>query len=299
MGLAGCAPEIRVHEEHEFGPDDEPDDRPRDAKVDEAKEALIRFFRDQPQGVFYHRQITIHFEGRFFHWITGKALRELESEAKIAAAAVTPLRWSGRPLKFYFAPKNRYWKRQAKRASALVMRFSADNFGKALGLHGEMMVDAALPRAGLTPVARDTRSYEGRTWTKSEHELDRVFLKGRIGYGVEIKNTLDYIARAELEIKVAMCGHLGLVPLFVVRMAPKSYVQSVHQAGGFTLVLKYQLYPFGHEALAREVREVLNLPVDTPRALQDGTIQRVANFVKRTESSVNSVSNSQNLETSS
>jgi hypothetical protein len=47
-----------------------------------------------------------------------------------------------------------------------------------------------------------------------------AFFSRRATYGVEIKNTPDYIPRAELHIKLAMCGHLGLVPLFVVRMAP-------------------------------------------------------------------------------
>jgi hypothetical protein len=73
---------------------------------------------------------------------------------------------------------------------------------------------------------------------------------------------------------VAMCQHLGLRPLFIVRFAPKSYIEEVRQLGGFTLVFKYQLYPFGYRALAKRVRSELGLPVDCPRNIHTGTVQR-------------------------
>jgi hypothetical protein len=55
---------------------------------------------------------------------------------------------------------------------------------------------------------------------------------------------------------------------------PKSWIQELIQKGGFALILKYQLYPWAHRDLARRVRTELELPVDAPRALEDGTMAR-------------------------
>ncbi len=62
--------------------------------------------------------------------------------------------------------------------------------------------------------------------------------------------------------------------MLVARMLPKPWIKEIIDAGGFALILKYQLYPWAHKVLARTVREELGLPVDSPRALADGTIER-------------------------
>lgn len=140
------------------------------------------------------------------------------------------------------------------------------------------MFDAALPRFGFMPKERKVRSYAGREWTETGHNLDRVFERDEIPYGAEIKNTLEYIPRDELRIKLRMCQWLHLKPLFIVRMAPKSYIEEVRQAGGFTLVFKYQLYPHGHDELTRRVKHELGLPVDCPQTVEDGTILRLVRW---------------------
>jgi hypothetical protein len=57
-------------------------------------------------------------------------------------------------------------------------------------------------------------------------------------------------------------------------MIPKSWINELVKAGGFALILKYQLYPWSHRELAKRVANELNLPVDAPRALADGTMAR-------------------------
>jgi hypothetical protein len=118
------------------------------------------------------------------------------------------------------------------------------------------------------------KAWGGRTWGLTDHDLDRVFERDGVAYGAEIKNTLDYIEQSELAVKIRMCEALRLRPLFIVRTAPKSYIEQVRLAGGFTLVFKYQLYPHGQEELARRVQEELDLPVDCPARLEEGTAQR-------------------------
>ncbi len=64
-------------------------------------------------------------------------------------------------------------------------------------------------------------------------------------------------------------------------MLPKVWVHEVWQAGGFALILKYQLYPLAHKDLARRVALGLGLPVDAPRALQDGTMKRFLDWHRK------------------
>jgi hypothetical protein len=56
---------------------------------------------------------------------------------------------------------------------------------------------------------------------------------------------------------------------------------AARSAGGFVLVLKYQLYPWTHRELARTVREDLGLPVDAPRALAEGTMERFVRWHRK------------------
>lgn len=136
------------------------------------------------------------------------------------------------------------------------------------------MFDAALPTKGFMPKARKVQTWRDRQWDETDHDLDRVFERDGIAYGTEIKNRLDYIERDELEVKLRMCEHLELTPLFIVRMAPKSYIEQVRQAGGYTLLVEWQLYPFGAMELAQHVRGELLLPADCPARIADGTVQR-------------------------
>src|SRR5262250_616192 len=124
------------------------------------------------------------------------------------------------------------------------MRFSDESFTDGLGAQGELMFEAALGSAGFRALGRKVRSYGGKNWTATGHDLDCVFERDGIEYGAEIKNTLPYIPRNELRVKLVMCKVLGLRPLFIVRMAPKTYINEVRLEGGFTLVFQYQLYPF-------------------------------------------------------
>lgn len=120
---------------------------------------------------------------------------------------------------------------------------------------------------------RNTRRYMGREWTESEHDLDFIFERDGRAYGVEVKNTLRYMDR-EFKTKIRLCQSLGIAPLVAARMLPKSWIHELIELGGFALILKYQLYPWAHRDLARRVRMELGLPVDAPRALEDGTMAR-------------------------
>jgi hypothetical protein len=273
------AEELHLHREPDWEPDyGEPDEkeRPRDPVIDEAKETLRRFFDEEPTEVFYQRQLTIIFERTYFHWITARALSELSAEGHIASDT-EPLPPTG-TITFYRATTHRYWRRQAQEIIELVTQFSEHTFTAGVGAQGEMLFEAALAGAEFKPTGRKVRSYGGRNWTETGHDLDRVFERDGIAYGTEIKNTLPYIPRDEFDVKRRMCKHLGLRPLFIVRMAPKNYINEVWEEGGYTLVFQFQLYPFGQKPFADRVKARLRIPVDCPARIADGTVQRFLNW---------------------
>jgi hypothetical protein len=143
------------------------------------------------------------------------------------------------------------------------------------------MVDAALPRIGFTRLARETRSYGDRSWVETGHDLDRIYRYEDLTFGVEIKNRLSYMDLADIQIKIRICKHLGLIPFFVVRMFPKSYFDFVQKEGGITLILEHQLYPHGQHVFAREVKQKLRLPVDSPPEIFDSTLDRLLRAITR------------------
>lgn len=246
-----------------------------DEAVENASAALLAFFADHPTETFYEGQLKVIFEKPFFHWVTTNALRLLVATGALASELVPASPFA---LRFYRLPRHRYWTRQANEIIKLVQEFSAPAFTDGLGRQGEMMWDAALPRGGFIPTGNDVRSYLGKTWTASGHDLDRCVMRDGLHYGIEIKNTLPYIPRQELTIKLQMCAYFGIRPLFIARMHPKSYIEEIRQAGGYGLVFKYQLYPHGHADFAKRVRDRLLLPVDCPRAIADGTIDRLVKW---------------------
>lgn len=260
--------------------DAEPREHPRDPVVDEAKKVLRHFLAERATEVFYQRQLQVIFEGKFFHWITAYALSELVAEGLIASdQQALP---AGGSITVYRERSHRYWRRQAKEIVELVAQFSAEAFTSRLGRQGELMFDAALATAGFIPTAKKVRDYKGKFWTATGHDLDRIYERDGVAYGAEVKNTLGYIERQEFLFKVLMCKHLEVRPLFIVRMAPKNYINDVWKQGGYTLVFKYQLYPFGQKAFADAVRQRLVLPVDCPAMIEEGTVQRFLNWHLRT-----------------
>ena len=114
-------------------------------------------------------------------------------------------------------------------------------------------------------------------WEKSGHDLDFVFEKDGVAYGCEIKNTLGYIQKDELEIKLEMCEHLKVKPLFIMRWSPKTYNKMIVDKGGFVLIFGSQIYELSQEKLVKRLKEELGLPVDCPKAIPGGILER---FVK-------------------
>lgn len=247
-----------------------------DASEKAASKELIRFFNKNEERVFYSRQVEVIFEDKYFHWITNRSLRQLVEKGLINTAK-EKLSY-GSDINLYWNKRYRYYKRETKKLKALVEAYADPNICAALGLQGEALVLEGFARRGFALKARETREFNNKKWTETENNIDFIFEKEGISYGVEVKNTLRYIEREEFDIKIRLCHWLELRPVFAVRMLPKAWIIDLNKEGGFGLILKYQLYPWGHKRLAVRVRKELGLPVDAPKALFDGTMDRFVNW---------------------
>jgi len=133
----------------------------------------------------------------------------------------------------------------------------------------------------LRRITENINEFKGKKWEKTGHNLDFIFERDGVYYGCEIKNSLSYIEREELDTKIEMCEFFKIIPLFIMRFAPKSYNNEIIRKGGFALIFKYQFYEMSQINLVRRIKEVLELPVDCPRAVEEGTIKRFEDWHKR------------------
>ena len=245
---------------------------PRDTKIDDAVPRVMRIFEESPTRVFYSTQIETALEREFFHWITNKALVESADAKRLQRI---PDIIQGNNLNFYAHIRHRYWRREQQSIRTLLERIFNPEFAQALGRHAEMMFDSAFARNGFAIAAKDVKSWNAKTWVQTNHNLDRIVIRDGIAYGVEIKNTQNYIGHEELNTKLRLCDYLGLTPLFVMRFAPKSYMNQIVQAKGFGLLFDDQIYPWGHSSLLAEVRDRLGLKVAAPRDIPEGHMYRL------------------------
>jgi len=262
----------------ELDEEDGPELRKDDPKFREACTDLEKFFDEHPKELFYDRQLAVLFERKYFHWITARALKELATSGRLVThlEAMSGVRDEGGKalmVRFYRHPAHRYWQTQRKEILTLVGRFSGD-FGHSLGYYGELLCDAGLGGEGFAKAAKNVREWQGKRWTETAHNLDRIYVRDGIAYGCEIKNTLKYLPVKERDIKLSMCQHLGLKPLFIVRWLPKNHMYEIIEAGGFAILFERQLYPIGQEALAREVEERLALPAACVREFPADAVTR-------------------------
>jgi hypothetical protein len=261
-----------MNEPEEIFREHEADNRPPDRMQQRARAKVEKFIDAHPEQVFFSRQIEVLHEAEFFHWVTNRGIRDVEASGKILSE-VRQLKTGGK-IKLLWHRTHRYYRRGAAELVKLVEEYAHPNVGGALGNHGELMVLEGFAKCRFLMTGRNTREWGHKRWTRTDHDLDFIFERDDRAYGVEVKNMLGYMDYDEFKLKNHLCKELGIVPVFAARMLPKVWINELWQAGGFALILKYQLYPLAHKDLARRVREELGLPVDSPRALADGTMAR-------------------------
>ena len=71
-----------------------------------------------------------------------------------------------------------------------------------------------------------------------------------------------------------MCEFLGIKPLFIMRYTPKTYMWEIYKKGGYGMLFEYQIYDLSQKELVEKIRETLGMPVDCPRAIPEGMLER-------------------------
>lgn len=238
----------------------------------EVQGEIKKLYETNRQSVYYLRQMQIKFERKYFHWITYNAMIGLKSMGYLLA--ITTERKTGTSTRYFIHKTNRYPMRQIRKMEKLIEEYSDDIITRSCGHRAEDLFCSGLALKGFMPKGRKVNSYGGVKWEKSGHDLDFVFEKDGMAYGCEIKNTLGYISKEELLIKLEMCSHMNLKPLFIMRWSPKTYVKMIADKGGFALLFGTQIYELSQANLVKRMREELGLPVDCPKAIPDGIIER-------------------------
>lgn len=244
--------------------------RSSDEAVQRAVRVLRGFFARNRQRVYYSRQLEILNERQFFHWVTNAAIRQLVAEGEIKADA-----GKAEELRALFHRSHRYPRRQIARLRALVAEYSNAEKNHGIGEYCEDLVERAFFRSGFRFVGQKVRILDGREWTKSNHDLDFVFERDGLRYGIEVKNTLGYSNLGEeVQPKIELALHLGCQPLFVARMLPKAWNHAIIEAKGRVLLFGWQLHPKTNQGIVLRMHEELGLPVKVARDLPEGDMQR-------------------------
>ena len=247
-----------------------------DAKVNEAKEDLASFFKENSKDVFFMQQIEVFFEKKYFHWVSFRAINELILDGVLGYLLVPLL--GNTKAKFVFEKGHRYHKRQVEEKLKVIRTYSEPKVGQACGRQAEVLFLNNLVRRGFVIFGEDTNSHKGKKWTDTEHELDFIIGRDDLEYGVEVKNKFAYIDKDELEVKLDICDYLDVRPLFIMRGSPRSYNYEIYKRKGFALIFVAQIYPFGYEGLVKAIGSKLSLPVDSPRDIPSGIIDRFENW---------------------
>lgn len=261
---------------------DEPEDyegyRP-DSYFIEAQQKIREIYERDRQSVYYVRQMQIKLEKEYFHWITYNAMLGLRSIGYLRD--ITIERQTGTSTRYFIHKSNRYPMRRIRKMEKLIEEYSDDTITRSCGHRAEDLFCNGLALKGFVPKDKKVRSYGGVRWEKSGHDLDFVFEKDGVMYGCEIKNTLGYIQKDELGIKLEMCEHLRIKHLFIMRWSPKTYNKMIVDKGGFALIFGSQIYELSQAKLVERLKKELGLPVDCPRAIPDGILERFRTWHER------------------
>ncbi len=96
----------------------------------------------------------------------------------------------------------RYVATEIKDRVAIMTRFSDDEVNDGCGKYAESLFNHMFEKNQFTVLGRDTHAFNGKTWIRSNKNLDFIIQRDGIQYGVEIKNTFDYIDPEEFDEKI-------------------------------------------------------------------------------------------------
>ncbi|MBM2831985.1 MAG: hypothetical protein HW414_1037 [Dehalococcoidia bacterium] len=175
----------------------------------------------------------------------------------------------------------RYVSRRIKQRIEIMERFSDDEANDGCGKHAESLFSHMFEKNQFTILARHTNRFAGRVWTQSDKNLDFIIQKDAINYGVEVKNTFDYMEHNEFQEKVDMCQFLGLTPMFPLRCPSPLQFAIMREVGGLALKFKTRIFPPGFQRLVTEMWNNFRLPVHVWDRIPPNIETNFSNFHQR------------------
>lgn len=220
-----------------------------------------------PDYPFHMMQLRVLFEDRYFHWITGRNADDLISEGFLKDV-------SKQGTKFLVRSDIRYYKHKRNRWLKLIGKYSDESKTKGRGNYAEILFRHMFERNGFEVRGREENEYEGKKWTKTNHDLDFIIEKDSISYGVEVKNRLRYMKNEQFETKLEMCDHLDLVPLWILRNTHDNQIDEIEANNGFILVFKTWIHPSGERPMVDSIWNKMRLPVSIRRKVPEKVEQK-------------------------
>jgi len=225
---------------------------------------------------FHKRNLQVLFEEEYPHDITLKAIQALKQEGFLKQKSV---RIDSTEVHFVYRYNLRYVARLMKQLTELIRQYSDYSISKATGEYAETLFSFMFRLNGFKIAARNVSEYDGTKWVRTQkQDLDFVIEKEGITYGVEIKNTFDYMPAVEFQHKLGICKRFGLVPLFPLRCPSDRQFEMMEDAGGLALKFKTRIFPPGQEELVHNIWNFMRLPVNVWLEIPRRIEQHFLNF---------------------
>ncbi len=185
------------------------------------------------------------------------------------------------PIIFVFNRARRYVAIEMKDRIKIVEKYADDEMNDGCGKYAETLFGHMFEKNQFAIIGRDINSYKGKKWEKSDKDLDFIIEKDGHAYGVEVKNTFDYMPQDEFDEKVEMCQFLGISPLFPVRYASPLQLLNMQEVGGLALVFKTRIFPPGNQKLVTKIWNKFRLPINIWYDISKPVENNFLNFHKR------------------
>lgn len=227
---------------------------------------------------FHKRNLQVLFEDDYPHDITLKAVQALIQEGFLK---LRPMPIDSMEAHFLHRYNLRYVIRLMKHPADLIRQYSDYRISKATGDYAEMLFGFMFRLNGFKIVARNVSEYDGTKWIKTQkYDLDFIVERDGITYGVEIKNTFDYMPPKEFQAKLEICKRFDIVPLFPLRCPSAPQFEAMHNIGGLALKFKSRIFPPGQEQLVHDIWNFMRLPVNVWKEILPPIEKRFINFHK-------------------
>lgn len=255
---------------------------PPDPKTQQAKKLIIERLGQEPKRVYFQRQLEVIYEKKFFHWVTDRAIRELQEEGKISVNFYPiPVGIHRDAVKIITSRSNRFYKREATRIIELITGYSHPSVTQDIGLWGQELFKVAYGRYGFQLIAEDTNEFQGRRWLESDKNIDFIVEKKGRYFGCEVKNTLGYMDKREWTEKLRMCKFFGVIPVFILRYSPTVWNYEIYKKGGLVQLFEAQVFSPGRRELVNQLRDELELPAMVSRKIPDSIMERFEKLLEK------------------